>query len=78
MDAIVGMVGRNGMRIPAIIDLLRDLLKCRRAGFTPGHPIRQALRHLIVIEEPFLKARIDERKRVRLEKERKPIQLRLF
>ena len=74
----VSLVKRNGKNIPRIIDLLIDVRRCRYWGFVPGHPIREALRGLISLELPVLKARIAENKRARTERNRKPVQLRLF
>lgn len=74
----VSLVKRNGKRIPPIIDLLIDVRRCRSWGFVPGHPIREALRGMIKRELPVLKARIAENKRARVERNRKPEQLRLF
>ena len=72
------LVHRNGKKMPVIIDLLIDVRRCMYAGFGPGHPIRETLRDLIRIEQPLLAARIAEAKRVRLEKNRKPVQMRLW
>jgi len=73
-----GMVDRENKKIPVIIDLLIDVRRCQYAGFLPGHPIREALRDLIRIEQPLLAARIAEAKRIRSERDRKPVQMRLF
>jgi len=72
------IVHHNGKDVPVIIDLLIDIRRCRYAGFLPVHPIREVLRDLIRIEQPLLAARIAEAKRVRMERNRKPVQMRLW
>jgi hypothetical protein len=69
---------RFGKNIPVMLDLLIDLRRARYAGFEIGHPIRDALRDLIRIEQPLLRARIAEAKAERERINRKPIQMRLW
>jgi hypothetical protein len=69
---------RFGKKIPIMIDLLIDVRRCQYAGFLPGHPIRDALRDLIRIEQPLLQARIARAKEERELLNRKPIQMRLW
>ena len=64
--------------VPRMIELLQEIRKCNRFGFEVGHPIRDALRDLIRIEQPILAARIANNKAERDERNRKPTQLRLF
>lgn len=74
-------MSENNNDIPVMIVLLRDMLKCNRFGFHNGHPIREAIRDLIRIEQPVLRAKIERARQerdVRNRKTKKPIQLRLW
>ena len=64
--------------IPVIIDLLQGIRKCNRFGFEIGHPIREALRDLLRVEGPKLKARIARARAEREAKNRKPVQMKLW
>lgn len=64
--------------VPFIILLLQDIRKCQRFGFGDGHPIREAVRDMIRIEQPKLKARIEKTRIERELRNRKPVQMRLW